>query len=283
MTTHRNKFSFLLAIFLLTLFLLPASLQARTMLLIHGYLADGMSWRTTKATKGLVTAGWKDGGHYSFSQQGLLLPINSEAKGDAFFTVDLPSKAPISVQTNILGRYLEHLYLVRNEPVIFVGHSAGGIVARLYLINPAHVPALSLITISTPHLGTPSANIAYSASDSPLGIMLDLAGQDDMRDSRGLYSDLKTALPNTFLYWLNQQPHPRIPYVSVIRSNEAKTKLSKQDFIVPPNNQNMNNVWALRGQSLTYLTRENHFLSDKDGLFLIDILKLINNGVLMDI
>ena len=179
------------------------------------------------------------------------------------------------MQAHILGRYLEHLYAVRKEPVIFVGHSAGGIVARFYLINPAHVPALSLITISTPHLGTPSANIAYSASDSPLGILLDLAGQDDMRDSRGLYTDLKMAVPNTFLYWLNRQPHPHIPYVSIIRSNEAKNKLNKYDFIVPPNSQNMNNVWALRGQSLTYLTLENHFLSDKEGLFLVDILKRI--------
>lgn len=275
MTTHHNKFSFLFAIFLLMLFLQPASLQARTMVLIHGYLADGMSWRTTKATKGLAIAGWKDGGHYRFGQRGMLVPNNPQVKGDAFFTVDLPSKAPINEQTKILGQYLNHLYAARNEPVIFVGHSAGGIVARLYLVTPAHVPALSLITISTPHLGTPSANIAYSASGSPLGIILDIAGQDNMRNSRGLYTDLKTAMPNTFLYWLNQQPHPRIPYVSVIRSNEAKTKPNKYDFIVPPESQNMNNVWTLRGQSLTYLTIENHFLSGKDGLFLVDILKRI--------
>ncbi len=276
MTTYHYKFSFLFSIFLLTLFLLPTLLQAKTIVLIHGHMADGMSWRSTKVTNGLLLAGWKDGGSYGFNQHGLLLPANSSAKPNTFFTVDLPSKAPIGVQTNILGQYLDHLYAIRNEPVIFVGHSSGGIVARLYLVTPAHVPVTSLITIGTPHLGTPIANIAYSAGDSPLGIMLDIVGQNDIRDSRGLYTDLKTAQPNTFLYWLNQQPHPRIPYVSIIRSNESKTKPNKYDFIVPTESQNMNNVWALQGQSLTYLTKENHFLSGKDGLFLIDILKRLS-------
>ncbi len=276
MTSYHCKFSFLFSIFLLTLFLLPASLQAKTLVLIHGYMADGMSWRTTKVTNGLLLAGWKDGGNYSFNQYGILLPNNLSAKPNAFFSVDLPSKAPIAVQANLLGQYLNHLYAIRKEPIIFVGHSSGGIVARLYLVTPSHVPAAALITISTPHLGTPIANIAYLVGNSPLGVMLNMAGEDDIRDSRGLYTDLKTAQPNTFLYWLNQQPHPRIPYVSIIRSNESKTRPSKYDFIVPPESQNMNNVWALQGQSLTYLTKENHFLSGKDGLFLIDILKRLS-------
>ncbi len=276
MISYHYKFSFLFSIFLLTLLLLPSLLEAKTMVLIHGHMADGMSWRTTKVTNGLLLAGWKDGGNYSFNQYGLLAPHNTSAKPNAFFSVDLPSKAPIYVQSNILRQYLDHLYAVRNEPIIFVGHSSGGIVARLYLVTPGHVPATALITISTPHLGTPIANIAYLAANSPFGIMLNTMGEYAIRDSRSLYTDLKTAQPNTFLYWLNQQPHPRIPYVSIIRSNESKIRPSKYDFIVPPESQNMNNVWALRGQSLTYLTKENHFLSGKDGLFLIDILKRLS-------
>ena len=47
------------------------------------------------------------------------------------------------------------------------------------------------------------------------------------------------------------------------------------DFVVPTASQNMNNVWALRGQSMLYLTQESHFLSDKDGLFIVDILSRI--------
>ncbi|HFC92094.1 MAG TPA: hypothetical protein ENJ51_04705 [Leucothrix mucor] len=276
MTTQSKKFSFLLGILLLTLFVLPTSVQAKTMVLIHGYMADGMSWRTTGVTKGLMQAGWKDGGSYSFNQTEILTPINLQAGSDVFFTVDLPSKAPIEVQTRILGRYLNHLYAIRDEPFIFVGHSAGGIVGRYYLLIPTHVPASALITISTPHLGTPAANIAFSAGNSPLGIMLDALGENDIRNSRGLYADLREAKPNTFLYWLNQQVHPRIHYVSIIRANKAKTSPNKIDFIVPPKSQNMNNVWALRGQSLVYLTKENHFLSAKDGPFLVNVLKRIS-------
>ena len=276
MATQSRKFSFLLGILLFTLFALPASLQAKTMVLIHGYMADGLSWRSTEVTKELIQAGWKDGGGYSFNQVGILTPTNLQVGSDVFFTVDLPSKAPIEVQTRILERYLDHLYAIRDEPFIFVGHSAGGIVARYYLLIPAHVPASALITIGTPHLGTPAANVAFSAGNSPLGIMLDILGQDDIRDSRGLYTDLREAEPNTFLYWLNQQVHPRIHYVSIIRTNKTKTKPNKVDFIVPPESQNMNNVLALRGQSLVYLTKENHFLSGKDGEFLVDVLKRIS-------
>jgi pimeloyl-ACP methyl ester carboxylesterase len=276
MATQSRKFSFLLGILIITSLMMSAPTQAKTMVLIHGYMANGMLWRTTEVTKGLILAGWKDGGGYSFNQSGMLTPINSQADPDAFFTVDLPSKAPIDVQTRILGYYLDHLYAIRDEPFIFVGHSVGGIVARLYLVTPAHVPASALITISTPHLGTPMANIAFSAANSPLGTMLDLLGQDDIRNSRGLYSDLKKAEPNTFLYWLNQQTHPRIHYVSVIRTNKSKIEPNKYDFIVPPESQNMNNVWALRGQSLLYLSKESHFLSAKDGMFLLDILKRIS-------
>ncbi len=246
------------------------------MVLIHGYMADGLSWRTTEVTKGLMLAGWKDGGNYSFNPYGMLTPSNLQVGSNVFFTVDLPSKAPIEVQARILGHYLDHLYAIRDEPFIFVGHSAGGIVARYYLLIPAHVPASALITISTPHLGTQAANIAFSAGNSPLGIMLDVLGEDDIRDSRGLYTDLRVAKPNTFLYWLNLQAHPRIHYVSIIRTNKTKTRPNKIDFIVPPESQNMNNVWALRGQSLVYLTKENHFLSGKDGEFLVDILKRIS-------
>ncbi|RTZ66992.1 MAG: hypothetical protein DSZ29_01800 [Aquificaceae bacterium] len=275
MTSSTFKLNLFLLIFFCASFIAPTSLQAKTIVLIHGYLANGNSWRTTQATRGLLAAGWKDGGNYSYSPQGMKPAENPIAIPDAFYTVDLPSKAPIEVQARILGQYLDHLYAIRDEPIIFIGHSAGGIVARLYLVTLGHVPARALITIGTPHLGTAVANLALLAGNSPLGMMLDMAGQDDITDSRGLYADLKEAKPNTFLYWLNQQIHPKIPYVSVIRVNPSKRKLTHYDFIVPSESQNMNNVWALRGQSMVYLTPEGHFLSDKDGLFIVDILKRI--------
>jgi pimeloyl-ACP methyl ester carboxylesterase len=267
-----RKFGFLLGILLLIQLILLIPVQAKTMVLIHGYLADGMSWRTTKVTQGLKLAGWKDGGGYRMTKKGMVTPRNPLAAPNAFFTVDLSSKSSIEAQAYQLAHYLNHLYALRKEPIIFVGHSAGGIVARFYLITPAHVPAQALITIGTPHLGTPTADFALLTSHSPVAMMLKATGQDTIRDSCALYTDLKQAQPNSFLYRLNQQPHPAIVYVSVIRSNKSKTKPNKYDFFVSPESQNMNNVWALQGRSLTYLTQENHFLSGKDGLFLVDIL-----------
>jgi triacylglycerol esterase/lipase EstA (alpha/beta hydrolase family) len=274
MTLYQKILPFVFCLFVVSLVIFPISLQAKTMVLVHGYLADGMSWRAASVTHDLLRTGWKDGGHYSYRPEGMLIPSNFDGSTNVFFTVDLPSKSSIDRQARFLQRYMKHLYAVRKEPIIFVGHSAGGIVARFYLVMPTHVPARSLITIGTPHLGTPTANLALLASQSPLGILFDIAGQDDMRDSRGLFSDLKIAKPTTFLYWLNQQPHPRIPYVSIIRNNKEK-KNSKYDIIVPTESQNMNNVTVLRGQSWAYLTQENHFLSQRDGGFLVDILKRI--------
>ncbi|MCK5895434.1 MAG: alpha/beta fold hydrolase [Cocleimonas sp.] len=273
--TDQRILSIIFCLVVVSLVILPVPLQAKTMVLIHGYMAEGMSWRNTKVTNALVRTGWKDGGQYSYRRQGMLIPKNVKLGSHAFFTVDLPSKSPIDTQARFLQQYVKHLYAIRKEPIIFVGHSAGGIVARFYLVAPTHVPVRSLITIGTPHLGTPTADWALLASNSPLGIMLDIAGQEDMRDSRGLFSDLKIAKPSTFLYWLNHQPHPRIPYVSIIRNNKDKKKRSTYDFIVPTDSQNMNNVAALSGQSWAYLTQENHFLNHKDGGFLVDILKRI--------
>lgn len=267
-----SKSHFFALIFLGLAFFLPIATPAKTLVLIHGYKADESSWRSTGVTQGLLSAGWKDGGSYAFSWRGMITPRYPNGATDAFFTVNLPSQVSIEQQTNVLGHYLEHLYALRNEPIIFVGHSAGGIVARFYLVRLGHVPALSLITISTPHLGTPVANLALLTKNSPVGALLDMMGQKQMVISSGLYTDLKTAKPNSFLYWLNQQRHPNIPYVSVIRLNKTKIGLNVVDFIVPTESQDMNNVPVLRGRSKVYFTQENHFLSANDGIFLVDIL-----------
>ena len=74
---------------------------------------------------------------------------------------------------------------------------------------------------------------------------------------------------------MNRQPHPNIHYASIIRINNTITKPASFDFIVPPYSQNMNNIWALKGRSGIAKTTENHFLSDKDGLITLDILKHI--------
>lgn len=251
---------------------MPTVAQARTLVLIHGFLGNDMNWRTSGFVEPLKMTGWKDGGGYGYGPQRMFLPRYPRLKGDVFYTVNLPSQANLQIQEQVLSHYLGHLYSQRGESMTLIGHSAGGVVARLYAIDPMHLPLNGLITIASPHLGTPAANVAYVAGNSPLGMVASFAGGDELKDSRGLFSDLKEEEPNTFVYWMNHQPHPILHYASIIRSNAKLSKPNKFDFIVPPHSQDMNNIWALKGRSGTAVVTENHSLNGKDGGIVVQIL-----------
>ena len=256
--------------------ILPASfVQAKTLVLVHGFMGSGASWRQSGFTQPLLNAGWKDGGSYGYSPQSMFLPRGISLKGNVFFTVELPSQANLQIQESLLVRYLEHLYSQRQEAVTLVGHSAGGVVARLYVIDPVHQPINGLITIASPHLGTPMANIAYLAGNSPLGMMASMIGGEELSNARGLFSDLKEEKPYNFLFMMNRQPHPNIYYASIIRINKILASPDNFDFIVPPSSQNMNNVWALRNRSGIAKTTDSHSLSSKDGFITTELLKFI--------
>ncbi len=263
---------------LLLLFLLifsSFSVQAKTLVLVHGFMSDGMSWRDSGFIKPLVASGWKDGGGYGYSPQSMLLPRSLHIQGDVFFSVELPSQATLQVQESLLARYLDHLYSQRGETMTLVGHSAGGIVSRLYALDPKHQPINGLITIASPHLGTPTANLAHLAGNSPLGMMASIVGGEELQNSRGLFSDLREEKPYNFLYWMNHQRHPSIHYASIVRDNKKLARPIKFDFVVPPASQDMNNIWALRDRSGIAQTTEGHSLNEKDGLLVIEILKFI--------
>lgn len=270
----KNKCQFLLLTLLLGC-LLPLYSEAKTLVLVHGFLSGDMYWRTSGFTKPLEMSGWKDAGSYNFSPQGMLTPRGAHFKGNIFITVNLPSKANLQIQEGVLMQYLQHLHNIRKEPVTLIGHSAGGVVSRLYVIDPHHIPVNGLITIASPHLGTPSANVAYLAGNSPIGMMASIVGEEDLQDARGLFSDLKGEKPKNFLYWMNHQPHPDIHYASIIRRNAALSKPQKYDFIVPAPSQNMNNVRALKNRSGVAFSKDSHALNGRDGVIVVDILKHI--------
>jgi pimeloyl-ACP methyl ester carboxylesterase len=205
----------------------------------------------------------------------MLLPRALYQKGDVFFSVELPSQATLQNQESLLAQYLYHLYSQRQEPITLIGHSAGGIVSRLHTLNPTRQPINGLITIASPHLGTPAANIAHLAGNSPFGMMASMMGGEELQNSRGLFSDLKEEKPTNFLFLMNRQPHPNLHYASIIRINKTLASPDNFDFIVPPSSQNMNNIWALRNRSGVAKTTDSHSLSSKDGFVTLDILKFI--------
>lgn len=271
----KNKSKWILFGFLSFLlgFAMPA--QAKTLVLVHGFLSGDMYWRTTGFTKPLEMTGWKDAGSYNFIPQGMLTPSGIALNGNIFITVNLPSQANLQIQEGILMEYLNHLYTVRKEPITLIGHSAGGVVSRLYIIDPAHIPVNALITIASPHLGTPTANAAYIAGNSPLGIMASIAGEEALQDARGLFSDLKEEKPGNFLYWMNHQPHPDIHYASIIRNNKVAKNPKNHDYVVPSASQNMNNIWALKGRSGVAYSNDSHALTGKDGITVLNVLKFV--------
>ncbi len=260
------------------LFFLSSNAQAKTLVLVHGFMSDGSSWRSSGFTTPLQSAGFKDGGNFSFNQWGMVLPKSKEkvsVTDNIFYTVDLPSKTNLQTQEGLLKQYLQQLYSQRLEPITLLGHSAGGLVSRLYVLDPNHIPLNGLITIASPHLGTPAANVAHLAGNSPIGMMASMVGGGALQDSSGLFSDLKEEKPSNFLYWMNHQRHPDIHYASVIRQNDS-TSPKKFDFVVPAKSQDMNNVWSLRGRSGVALSKSNHSLSGNDGLITVNILHHIN-------
>ncbi len=268
-----------LALFLIAL---VGSIRAEILVLVHGYLSSSTTWETSGVNAALRGAGWQYAGNLAFSPRGLLeAPLPHDAKADKlFYTVDLPSLAPAMAQARWLNAALRTVERKHpDEPITLVGHSAGGVVARLTLVAFGPGQVERLITIAAPHLGTHRAVQALDAVDNDglFGPIKEWLVRREIGDglyrtlemSRGILFDLLPPAPGTLLWWLNGQPHPDIDYVSVIRN--AGFYIAG-DLLVPAFSQDMNNVPALRGRSKVYVTFQGHPLTPADGVLLVNLL-----------
>lgn len=255
-----------------SILLFPASLWAQTVVLVHGFQGNGMDWRKQGVTPVLQQYGWVDGGNVVMTPQGVYNLSNPAVKPERiFYTLELPPRAPIMLQTYWLNTYLQYIHAQRQEPLTLVGHSAGGLVSRAWLVSANSVPVDTLVTLATPHVGTLSADLASLATATPMGFFADMMGFGKWSDEPDdLYDDLRVEQPGRFLYWLNHQPHPPIRYVSVVRDNQMRP--DRFDFVVPTYSQDMNNTFALRGKSEYWTVPRSHFLSIRDGYVLARIL-----------
>jgi len=252
----------IVSLLLISLLSLPAS-AGQTLVLIHGYLGDGSTWRSTGIVQTLHGAGWQDAGHLfpNGPLPGRVMPSPTKRH---LYTVTLPSEAPLVVQAQWLEFYLRTLQ--RKHPdnsLILVGFSAGGVVARLVMVV-SKIPILGLITIASPHLGTEKAEWGTMLSNSPFSWVAPFLGLNTINRSKGLYKDLSRESPATLLFWLNRQPHPKAFYASVVRLGG--------DEWVPPSSQDMNDVPALHGLAMTVTTATTHSLLPADGPLLISLL-----------
>jgi pimeloyl-ACP methyl ester carboxylesterase len=262
----RSRYFFILLFSILSL---PAQ-GGQTVVLIHGYLSDGSQWRPLGIVNALQQVGWVDAGHTFPSGPAMLPPLNHPNAPDHYvYTVTLPSEAFLSAQANWLGTYLQAIQARHpDNDLILVGHSVGGVVARLAVVSMG-IPIKGLITIASPHLGTDSAETGIMINNSPLGWFAPFVGLGTLNRSQGLYWDLVREYPGSLLFWLNRQPHPMARYISVVRSGE---EIGAGDCLVPAYSQDMNNVPALRGRSEIIFSVGTHALQPADGHLLATIL-----------
>ena len=259
----------------LLLAFLPTISLAKTVVFIHGYLAEGSIWQNSGIIERMHQRGWAFAGRYGFDENFQVIQDVRKQSGNAAVTIELPWEASIAAQAELLNRYLQSIYRSRPEPIILVGHSAGGVVARYGLVRYGRGNVESLITIASPHLGTPMAELAMLASDSPLGLIMQDLGDPTLRRSRGLFKDLITARDGSFLGWLNQQAHPSIAYYSIVRvaAPVDLQRYDQADLVVPASFQDMNNVPALKGRSLHVASDGGHALVAKDADRVLKVLQ----------
>ena len=266
-------------LFILLLMMLSLPAQADIMLLIHGYLGDATSWEKSGINDQLHQQGWSRAGMFQGSAYGPQLFVTEHKDTDNLvYVAELPSETPVMIQADILKNIID---IIRrdhaDQQIILVGHSAGGVVARMALIRHQLQDIKALITIATPHIGTGRADQALDITQNhgPFNVVKSFvggSGYDALKHSRGLMVDLRHPQPGNMLYWLNSQPHPDIHYASIIRLNNNG---ATGDDLVPGFSQNMNNVPALYGRSSTYTTPTSHFLVPQDAHTIVDIINRI--------
>ncbi len=238
--------------------------RAETIVLVQGYLGDAGSWRATGVADVLDKDGWRDAGHLTLTPKGVAEKVALSGRKHRFYTIDLPTEAPVPVQANYLAAYLEFIgKKYKDDKIILVGHSAGGVVARTAMVSYPELKVAKLITIASPNRGTGRAETGLMVANSPVGFMSPMFGAGTLARSRDLYRDLVRERPGTFLGWLNSRQHPDAEYVSVVRANAAGYP---GDDVVPGWSQDFSGVFGLKDyKTKTLVTRAPHELAAADG------------------
>lgn len=241
--------------------------RADVIVLMHGYQSSVSAWSQTGIDRELARAGWRFGGRL-FDSRGTVALDGPGADGyeNSFYSVSLPQESMLWTQTDFLAAYLTTLRAWHpKERFILVGHSAGGVVARLYMVRHPEAPIQALITIASPHLGSDAADVAGFVGSTPLAMMAPMVGLGTLNRSQGLYHDLSADRPDSVLYWLNRQTHPVAQYISVVRRNG--------DLLIAEHSQDMRNVPMLQNRARSVQSGEGHGLQASDGPLLVRLIK----------
>ena len=244
--------------------------HADTVLLLHGYLGSSYEWQRAGIVTQLDSAGWRNAGVLSIKQDRVIVDKIPHSSIRRTYRAELASEQSIDPQAIQLERYLEFIrHKHTDEQIILVGHSAGGVVARLSMVKNQSDDIGALITIASPHLGTKNAEFAQAISENLLVWVEGIPGVGNLYRSQDLFFDLIPNRSDNLIGWLNYQEHPQARYYSIVRN---ETDGAVQDFIVPSWSQDMNQVFALRGRSTSYRVDAMHSLTFEDAEILMTIL-----------
>jgi len=261
---------------LLSIILLSFSqvVRADILLLVHGFQSDMLTWQRAGIITVLEQHGWVKTDYLMATPQGIV-PLHSPEKipEKKIVSLHLPSDIQLRVQANMFTAALHHLADVYpNDQVIIVGHSLGGLTARLSLVKNGKFQVKALITIASPHLGTDLAMVGMQQLNDNI-IMRAIkrlfgGGRYQMLErSAPVIYDILPEQPGNILHALNRQPHPNIAYFSIVRSYRDG-RLG--DPIVPGYSQNMHSVAAIRRRSSRILQGYKHELTQQDALSILN-------------
>ncbi len=254
--------------------------RADVLVLVHGYMADARSWDLSGVNQVLAANGWQPAGVLTPAPGGIIQPTGLTPATNKSYSANLPAAAPLQVQAAALAQLLTAVRQWHpQERLILVGHSAGGVVARMMVLGDNPYAVDTLVTIAAPNLGTARAAQGLDVVDFKpffcpgpgIEFMKSVLGGDEydyLEYSRGALIDLLPAESGNILAWLNQQPHADISYYAIIRGSPY----AAGDSIVPAYSQDMNNVPALRGRVKTFYTPAGHSLNPEDGQLLVGLL-----------
>ncbi len=262
---------------LVTLF--AQSARADVLVLVHGYMSDARTWEVHGVLPVLAANGWQPAGVILVTPDGQLSNPGVAQGERLVYSANLQASAPLLVQAHQLAIQLAAVRARHaDERLILAGHSAGGVVARILVLNDNPFRVDSLITIASPHLGTSRAadgldlvdfNPFFCPGPGLEFIKTALVGDeyDYLKYSRATLVDLLPAASGNVLAWLNQQPHAYIDYYAVVHGAQYGG-----DNLVPAFSQDMNNVPALRGRARLVPTPASHSLNPADGQLLAELL-----------
>lgn len=252
------KRHFLLSLLLWMSLLGGGSLQAEVLVLIPGSEGQqGQPFREAGIPQTLIASGWVDGGRMLPTPQGVEFERGAEAPERVFYTLIMPTDRPVPTQAEWLNQYLDGVARRHGEtPILLVGHSIAGVVARYALVTRPRPQVRALVTIATPNVDPVSLELASVFWRSPLGTATPLLGSVELQMLLEWFSGLSQHQSGNILSWLVHQPHPDIRYVSIVRL---------QDPYVEPRFQDLNAVMDLQGRSEVIGSGAGHYLTSEDG------------------